>query len=795
MKRLLVILCGIFVLLLTGFLAVWLAFVYPNDSRIALFKRSVGDTTETSSGPKEYWIVKKRFFADNLSHRFDVEEDVYKLSRQRVEPSFPREAQSRSDRFSHSKQLYLPIGLYPYRLDGRDGIFIPAGGSLFVSPRIVGRTKIQIGVWAPVQTATIDIAIGKGESSHRVTFVPPTTPLDPDSLLYRVFGKWFHVDMVPGEDFAGWADTSTVLDLVESDEVRFECQTSGDGCFLSEPFFGVVDQTERKNFLVILVDTLRRDGIDSHISPSMYRLAQNSVRFSKAIAPGNMTSPSTNALLSCRLPTELGGWAFAYGVSKDERNEVYRKAHRSFPDAFSRAGYLTTMIGSVSVISELYGVGVHHGFNRQIAIETDGLDTAQITRETQTWLAEHASQRFLLYMHLNAPHAPYKAPLQDIFATWPGLSAFGSYGDILRWLYASEVHYTDRYVDALLKTLDELGLSDNTVIALIADHGDQMRVHKFSGNEVGPSFEGSYFDHGATLLDDEIGVPMIIHDPKLKRGMSVDDYVSTIDLGPTLMDMAGLPNRVTYAGKSLVPYIYDGAKEPLERRVLASEGFQGRAIIFDNRYKYIKSYEPTQKRIHRPYHYISEQTLFFAKEQLYDLTKDPAEEQNLASAESGLMGKARELYRRVFGVKEGWELVVESPEGSDIRGEFPIQTKLRVIEGEATLSQDRDKVYLQSNAQSTLILRLSNWDPKSSWLRIGDRELAIKKTSLRLPLNVGFEGLPIEPGGHETLIPYPREASAYIRRVEESGREERKIRITNPAFESVLREWGYLNDR
>lgn len=795
MKKLAKYLAYFFVVVCVLFVFFWSVFVYPDDERISAFNGLSPLTVGSSSTQKDSWIIKKNFFIDRVPFTLSVSDDEYERHFSEVQRFLPVESQTSSTRFRISKQLYLPIGLYPYRLDGRDGIYLPPGASLVVRPGIDEALKVQVGLWSLGSGATLELYGKGGSSAQRIEYKEPSASINLGSTWFRAVGKWLHVDLKVGKDFAGWVDGQANFESGESSEIIFTCRTMGQGCFLSEPSFSVKVGAPKKNFIVILVDTLRRDAIQSNVTPRMQQLSRNAINFAHAVAPGNMTSPSTNALLSCRLPTSLGTWAFAYGVSQEERNEIYRNSSKSFPERFLHAGYLTTMIGSVSVISELYGVGVHHGFNRQIAIETDGFDTAQITREAQNWLVDNSSQQFFLYVHLNAPHAPYKAPLRDILATWPGFGAFGSYSDILRWLYASEVHYTDRYLKSLLKTVDDLGLGNNTAIILLADHGDQMSVRNFSDNEAGPGFIGSYFDHGATLLDDEIGVPFLIYDPQLKSGKIVKDWVSTLDLGPTLMELAEIPSDGMCEGKSLVPYFNGEPSKELISRTLASEGFQGRAIIFENRYKYIRSYEPTQKRVHFPQRYLSEQTLYFSREQLYDLKVDPSEERNLVSIDSDLLERARSLYKVVFKVKDGWELVIESPDAAEITGQFPASTNIHLNQGEATFSRKKDFVYLHSRDQTTLIMEITNWDPKASWVRIGDRQVAVKRTSLKLPLNTEIASLPIESGGQESLIPFPKEPSAYIRRVEDSGREERKIRVTNPAFESVLREWGYLNDR
>jgi arylsulfatase A-like enzyme len=767
----------------------YLTIVYPNDARIDPYQKSFARQGEDS------WKIEKRFFHERIVSSVDFDEQTYQASWELLEGKLPKDIDLKSARFVRERQLYVPVGKYPYRLDGRDAFFLPKGATIVLHPEMQGEALFELGLWSPDAYADLKISWDSGKKSKNIQYLAPKNELSEESVWFKLIGKWFKVDPRPGLDLASWSDAKELIALDHHSVLSMTCQSQRTGCFVSDPTFFTKSSKREKNIIVILVDTLRRDAIDKNISPNMGHLSEHSIAFSRALSPGNMTSPSTNALLSCLLPTELGSWSFSYGVSGEERDQIYQKRSQSFPGLLADSGYDTVMIGSVSVLSELYGVGIHHGFTRQIAVETDGFDTAQITREAQEWLGYNSSHQFFLYVHLNAPHGPYKAPLRDIFSTWPGFSVFSSYGSILRWLYQAEVRYTDRYIGALMETLKELGLDRNTIIALTADHGDQMEIRPFTGNEAGPDFDGGYFDHGATLLNDEINVPLIIHDPDVPHPKSVSDFVSTLDLGPTLLELGDVPHRrFNCTGLSLTPFLSDGDLESLRGRTLGAEGYQGRSIVFENRYKYIRSYEPTQKKIHKPGGYFSQPSLYFVKEQLYDLQNDAIERINLVGKESQILEKARRKYRERFRIQDGYELVIESPKKEEIEGELPPGTEMIVSEGEATIRSFQDKTVIAGRNQQRVVISLKDWSDNPVVIRVGGREISIRKTSLRLPLSLDSNLLPSESSGPHSLIPYPREPFAYVRRIEDQGRQERKVRVTNPAFESVLREWGYLND-
>ncbi|NBQ54609.1 MAG: hypothetical protein EBU49_13665, partial [Proteobacteria bacterium] len=387
-------------------------------------------------------------------------------------------------------------------------------------------------------------------------------------------------------------------------------------------------------------------------------------------SPGNMTSPSTNALLGCHTPTEMKGIAFAYAVDDLSREAHYKSKITSFPKMFSDRGYETAMIGNISVVSEVIGGGISHGFNESVSIETEGYETALAAMEGARWIKSHKKSPFFLYVHLNAPHAPYKAPLSDIFATWPGMSALGSMQSALKWLYAAEVNYAARSFQKILDSVEAASISEFTNVVLLADHGDHQVHRIFHGNEAGPPVEGAFFDHGATLLSDEVGVPLVWRGP----GVSPDDQrepVTTLGVGPALLNRANIPlDRCGLSSRQAGVVLSAKLKgETSEPSPFGIEAYQQRAVVFDARWKYIRAHEPTQKKLVPVTGWRMFPSEIFIREELYDLKSDRGETRNLApdSTSSDLLSRARGEYEKFYDVSTGFELIVEAPHGEPVR--------------------------------------------------------------------------------------------------------------------------------
>jgi arylsulfatase A-like enzyme len=122
--------------------------------------------------------------------------------------------------------------------------------------------------------------------------------------------------------------------------------------------------------------------------------------------------------------------------------------------------------------------------------------------------------------------------------------------EYLRALYASEVSYTDHYIGQVLGYMARLGLLENTIVVLTADHGEQL------GERGNWWPNGEYWLHGDDLHDDGIEVPLIIYDPRTARGhQNVNVPVQHVDVMPTVLELLGVPIPRQVQGRSLVPIL------------------------------------------------------------------------------------------------------------------------------------------------------------------------------------------------------------------------------------------------
>ena len=778
--------CVFLVLFIGVFSLAYLIFILPNDARMQPAPAAQRPITQ-------FFTLKGSLLGSGMTHHEDLQDAVFTARRDELTQALPDYALPSSTRFVSPYQIYVPIGSYPLKLDAQDGLYLPNGATLTVSPGFSGALSLRFAAFSPQSAATLGYQVEDTNQSFKLDLPdPPKSTFDASGQFYK--NIWRFIDVDPLQSISTWSEVKQNVELGPAAKLRFTCTGAVFGCIIGDLQFYSAQAAPPHNVVIVLVDTLRGDAISAGNAPHMQDFAAQSINFVNALAPGNMTSPSTNALLSCRRPSQLGELAFAYGMSKESRESYYRTRQPSFPERLLKAGYDTAMIGNISVVSEIYGAGISHGFARQIALETDGYDTPAVAREAAAWLGQHGDHSFLLYLHFNGPHAPYRAPLRDIMHTFPGFSVLGSYAGILKWLYQGEVAYTDRYLDLVLKSVAQLGLAANTTIVLTADHGDQHNDHRFLGNEAGPDFTGAYFDHGATLLNDEIHVPLMIRQPGLLP-RRISEYVSTLDLGPTLLDLANHDQAKGCATESLTPYLKGLDPGSLGKRVLGSEGFHGRAILFQNRYKYIRTYEPTDKRIYSSKGWSGDKSLFMVAEQLFDLNADPGEEQNLVASAPEVLALAQRTYQELFAIRDGYELVIEAPTQGGVTIDIEGATHVEFEEGAGQVSPTLTGVHVSAVGGRRYLLEIKAPLSTVPKVVIGGRPVAVMMTSMRLPLQMRPVDLPAEIGGRFTLLEPVNAAMAYVRKVADDGQRNRHIMAGNPAFETVLREWGYLNDK
>jgi len=318
----------------------------------------------------------------------------------------------------------------------------------------------------------------------------------------------------------------------------------------------LVPHSEPLNILVYVVDTLRADrmsiyGYERPTTPRLEARADGMIRFEHAYAQSSHTIPSVSSMFASRMPSELKGKLSSDGP-----------ARATLAEALRAGGYETAALQTNFVLLKTHGYA--RGFDEYSMLRHTGLPrldqyytAAQLHAEVKTWLRAAPAEPFFLYVQSMDVHFPYNAPapfgerflpeeappiddarIRDL--TPEQVAALPAFLDA--WSpdrYDGGVAYADEYLERLLALLDELEIADRTVVVITSDHGEPLHQH-------------GEFRHGLSLYEELVRIPLLLVVPGLGEGIVVQPIVSLLDLGPTLLDLAGVPVPESFVGRSLL---------------------------------------------------------------------------------------------------------------------------------------------------------------------------------------------------------------------------------------------------
>jgi arylsulfatase A-like enzyme len=136
--------------------------------------------------------------------------------------------------------------------------------------------------------------------------------------------------------------------------------------------------------------------------------------------------------------------------------------------------------------------------------------------------------------------------------------------EYIKALYDGGVRHADRYVGEFVMFLEEIGLADRTLVVVTSDHGEELDDH----------YRAHTADHGHSLRDPLLMVPLVIYDPTRAYEQSeVTVQVRLIDVVPTISDLLGVEVIAPIDGRSLLPLMT--GKETAGRRALATHTGSG----------------------------------------------------------------------------------------------------------------------------------------------------------------------------------------------------------------------------
>jgi arylsulfatase A-like enzyme len=294
------------------------------------------------------------------------------------------------------------------------------------------------------------------------------------------------------------------------------------------------------NVVVYVSDALRTDHLGCYgaryvNTKTIDELAAGGVRYAHAISAAPWTAPSTTSIVT-------GMYAHHHGYLHWDAT-LDPSVETAFR-AFAAHGY---EVGS-------FVFDTNYLFKD--LPEAKVLGTSESLDGAFEWVREKRDTPFFLYVHNWATHMPYDivhadrknwlAAKQEVIEGIQSDSA--SALEAMREGYRSAVErQSEVLVASFLEELESLGLRDNTVFAFLSDHGESWGERFRAKDDV----KGVYHMHGATLYDEIVEVPLILSAPGRLDATVVEHQVRTIDLLPTLLDLAGLPARDT-DGESLL---------------------------------------------------------------------------------------------------------------------------------------------------------------------------------------------------------------------------------------------------
>jgi arylsulfatase A-like enzyme len=421
------------------------------------------------------------------------------------------------------------------------------------------------------------------------------------------------------------------------------------------PNFTLADEQPRPNILFMLTDDQRFDDLGCMgntiiQTPNLDQLAADGVIFNNAFVTTAICCSSRASILTGQHMRRHGIVEFAAPLSSEAMDA-------SYPVLLRNSGYRTGFLGKMAIGNPSQGLrqlslpedkfDFWFGFPQSINFrqEVDGeerfLTTLLADKAIEFFETNPTDQPFCLSISFKTPHGPFNFfdphtpdPYRDTAIPSPdsftrenfeahpeflreSLNGYGEWPSNAdeRLLQNARTCYRlitgmDFAVGRVLAALEELGIDDNTIVIFTSDHGALRGNHGLTGKWL--------------MYEESIRVPLIVLDPRVPaelRGTKRDQMVLNIDIAPTILAMGGVKAPADMQGRDFSSFLLDASVEgrsewfyehtyntrPPRHPIAKSEG------VRTERWKYVLYTE------HDPPH-----------EQLFDLTRDPGEEHNLA---------------------------------------------------------------------------------------------------------------------------------------------------------------------
>ncbi len=424
---------------------------------------------------------------------------------------------------------------------------------------------------------------------------------------------------------------------------------------LSLPYPAQASQPEKPNVVILLADDMGWADVGYHGSkietPSLDRLAKEGVRLNRFYTTP-ICSPTRAALMTGRDPMKLG---MAYHALMPWHTHGVALEEHFMPQSFKAAGFQTAMIGKWHLG---HTIPRHHpnarGFDYFFGNLHTAVDYFEHTQqgacdlqrngksvpakgkystflagdEASQWVKNRDKSRpFFLYVPFLAPHSPMQAPqeLIDKYNFIPEKTPMQRPMD--RRINAAMIDAMDQAIGLLLDTLEDEGITDNTIVMFFSDNGGSSA--NGSSNAPLKGWKMQTFEGGIRVLS-------VIRWPgRLKSGQINEQMMTVMDVFPTLAAAAGVParNNKPLDGKNLWPAIESGTLITRAEDIFFTVETPMHGLYFNT------VFSGEWKLVQVVDHLLEKTTV---KHYLYRIKEDPYEENDLSQSHGDVVADLSE---------------------------------------------------------------------------------------------------------------------------------------------------------
>lgn len=390
--------------------------------------------------------------------------------------------------------------------------------------------------------------------------------------------------------------------------------------------------------ILITVDTLRADhlgvyGYERPTSPRLDGWAEEAAVFEQAVATSPWTLASFGSLFTGLLP-ERHGAGYRFGKQKFSRLDAELS---TLAEAFGRAGYLTGAVVTNIYLTPKFGLA--KGFETFVNLAGgDGESPAAAevaVDQALVFIRRHQEEPFFLFLHLVDPHLPYDAPppVRGRFTAdsasrlelpfdqrrrvrGGGLRLEEEDRAFITAAYDEEIAFADLHLGRLFDALAELELLESSLLVFTSDHGEEL-------------FDHGGFEHGHTLYQELLRIPLIVRGPGVRPGRHREP-VSLVDIPARIIEAAGLRDLVQGEGRSFWGLLTVAQSLP-SAQLAAQWNVSGpeRQALIDWPHKLLLNLESGGSR-------------------LFDLTEDPGEQRPLGPSGADTARRLERDLRRLL---------------------------------------------------------------------------------------------------------------------------------------------------